>query len=370
MVIFGSMYQLIPVVLEVRVYSERMANIQFWIFSLGTVGLVYGFWSFNVGYLLAVSASLVTVGVLLFIVNVLATMSCITKWNLTGLFLLTAVAYLALTAVAGLLLAVNLGFPFISRIHLDYLKIHAHVAFIGWVFMVIMGVGLKLIPMFGLSHGYSTVPSKVAYVCVNLGLAGVTVEWLFAGPNWLLQLYVGVLVFGILGFFVQLILIFRHRLRRYLDLGMKHSAAAFFYLLAATLTGGYIAFAFSTDTQREETVILAYGFTILLGFFSTLIVGQLYKIIPFLVWFHTFSDKAGKEKVPMLKDMVYEKVGTVEFWLLNAGVLLAVAGILKEFSGMVCVGLALLLCAALLFAYNIVHVFRIKASYGDKGTGA
>ncbi|HET9130100.1 MAG TPA: hypothetical protein VFO86_04075, partial [Terriglobia bacterium] len=113
MVIFGSMYQLIPVVLEVRVYSERMANIQFWIFSLGTVGLVYGFWSFNVGYLLAVSASLVTVGVLLFIVNVLATMSCITKWNLTGLFLLTAVAYLALTAVAGLLLAVNLGFPFI-----------------------------------------------------------------------------------------------------------------------------------------------------------------------------------------------------------------------------------------------------------------
>ena len=44
MIIFGALFQLVPVVLEVKLFSEKLAEIQFWFYLLGVIGLVYGFW--------------------------------------------------------------------------------------------------------------------------------------------------------------------------------------------------------------------------------------------------------------------------------------------------------------------------------------
>ena len=52
MIIFGALFQLIPVVLEVNLFSEVLAEIQFWIFLIGVIGMVYCFWHFNIGMLM------------------------------------------------------------------------------------------------------------------------------------------------------------------------------------------------------------------------------------------------------------------------------------------------------------------------------
>ena len=366
MVIFGAMFQLVPVVLEVRLFSARLGEIQFWIYTAGTAGLVYGFWFFHVGVLFTVSASLITLAMALFILNIVTTMGRVKQWNLTGLFLLSALVYLAITALAGLLLSINLGYPFISRIHLAYLKIHAHLGFIGWVVMVIMGVGLKLIPMFGLSHGYSTKPARVALVLVNIGLLGVSIEWLLTGAAWLLTTYVVILVLGLLVFVVQLVLILKHRMRRILDLGMKHSVVAFAYFLLSTLFGLGLATVEIESTELRESLILMYGGMIMLGFFSMLIVGQMYKIVPFLVWFHTFSDKVGKEPVPMLKDMFNERLGSVQFWIMNGGIVLVLFGLGSSQPIIAKAGLIAVFMASILFAFNLATVFRLRSRYGNK----
>lgn len=366
MIIFGAMYQLVPVVLEVKLFSAKLGEIQFWLYVVGILGFVYGFWNFNVGVHFTASASLVTLAIFIFIVNIFFTMANVTKWNLTGLYLLTALVYLKITALAGLLLSVNLGFPFISRIHLDYLKIHAHLGFIGWVVMVIMGVGLKLIPMFGLSHGFSTTPAKVAYVLVNIGLLGTTVEWLMTGPGWLLQCYIGLLGIGIFAFLFQLVEIFRHRMKKTLDIGMKHSAVAFGYFLLSSATGVFLAFADIGDEGLQQALVLTYGAVAIFGFFSMLIVGQMYKIVPFLVWFHTFSDRAGKEPVPLLKDMFSERLGTIQFWLINVGILFTLAGLLTTQPLLLRAGFTVVFLASVLFAVNIGNVFRLRIRYGHQ----
>jgi cbb3-type cytochrome oxidase subunit 1 len=43
MTIFGALFQLIPVALQVKLFSEILAEIQFWIFSLGVFTSVYSF---------------------------------------------------------------------------------------------------------------------------------------------------------------------------------------------------------------------------------------------------------------------------------------------------------------------------------------
>ncbi len=368
MIIFGAMYQLVPVVLEVKLFSATLGEIQFWLYVMGILGLVYGFWNFNVGTHFTASAALVTLAIVIFVVNIFFTLANVTKWNLTGLYLLTALVYLAITALAGLLLSINLGFPFISRIHLDYLKIHAHLGFIGWVVMVIMGVALKLIPMFGLSHGFSTSPAKVAYVFVNVGLLGITVEWLMTGPDWLLQLYVALLAIGILAFLIQLVEIFRHRMKKNLDIGMKHSVVAFGYFLLSLVTGLFLAFTDMGDTPVQHALVLTYGVTVIFGLFSMLIVGQMYKIVPFLVWFHTFSDRVGKEPVPMLKEMFSERVATIQFVLINVGVVFTLVGSLWTQPQLLRAGFSVVFLSSVLFALNIGNVFRWRIRYGNSRT--
>ncbi|MEX2088548.1 MAG: hypothetical protein WEB62_02210, partial [Bacteroidota bacterium] len=232
--------------------------------------------------------------------------------------------------------------------------------------MVIMGVGLKLIPMFGLSHGFSTKPARAALVLVNVGLLGLSVEWLFTGAEWLLTSYVAMLVLGLLAFIVQLVLILKHRMRRIFDLGMKHSVVAFSYFLLSVIFGFVLGVVEIHDVELREGLILMYGGMIMLGFFSMLIVGQMYKIVPFLVWFHTFSDKVGKEPVPMLKDMFSEKVGNVQFWILNAGIVLVLAGLGSSQSMVLTIGLNAMFIASLMVAFNIATVFRLRSRHGNK----
>ena len=122
MIIFGAMFQLVPVVLEVRLFSERLAEIQFWIFLLGIIGLVTGFWNFDTGIHLTASAIILNIAILIFSFNIIATMTRVKKWNLTGLYLAAAIFYLITTAVAGLLLSINLGYPFIKISHLQHTR--------------------------------------------------------------------------------------------------------------------------------------------------------------------------------------------------------------------------------------------------------
>ena len=54
-----------------------------------------------------------------------------------------------------------------------------------------------------------------------------------------------------------------------------------------------------------------------------MITAHLYKIVPFLVWFHRFSSLVGKQKVPMLADMVPLKSSNFGFSFYLIGFILS-----------------------------------------------
>ena len=103
-----------------------------------------------------------------------------------------------------------------------------------------------------------------------------------------------------------------------------------------------------------------HGFTVLFGCITLLIIGMMYKVVPFLVWFHKYSDKVGKEKVPLLKDMFSERIGSIQFWLINIGVPNVMVGLYLENQIIVGIGLTIMFIASLLFGYNMFTVFTRK----------
>jgi len=353
MTIFGALFQLIPVVLQVKLFSETLAEIQFWIFSFGVFTLVYSFWFFMIDFPLTLGASLINLAVLIFLLNVIVTLIRVKEWNITATFLSAALFYLLITAAAGLLLAVNLGYPYIEGDHLVYIKYHLIIAVAGWISMVIMGVTFKLIPMFTLSHNFSRTSGKWAFGLINTGLIGFLFELHPPGSKILFLISSLLTALGIIFFLWQVYIIFNKRIRKKLDAALKFSAVSFAFFGISVLSGLILLF---IDTTTVQNITLAYGYLIFFGFISMLITGQMYKILPFLTWYHKYSSKAGIEKVPMLKDMYSEKLSYVGFYLMLLSVTGVPVSLLLNSQQAVLIFLLLMLSGTILFVFNMLKI--------------
>lgn len=355
MIIFGALYQLIPVVLEVKLFSEKLAEIQFWIFLIGVIGLVHCFWYFNTGMYMNISAILLNLAMFIFSINIIMTFTRVKKWNITGLHLGAAIFYLIVTAVAGLLLVINLGNPYIKIDHLQYLNLHAHVAFIGWISMVVMGVTYKLIPMFTLSHGYELHFAKWAFWLINMGLLGINTIFHYEDTSFLYYIFNPMIAAGILLFLIQVFVIFQNRVRKKLDTGLKFSAHAYLMLGLSTVLGTFIAF---TDYENILNLTLIYGYMIIFGYMSMLIVGKMYKIVPFLVWYHKYSSKVGIEKIPILKEMFNEKIAENGMYLMIVAILCTIYSLAFRIEIGLVASFSIMLISSLIFSFNMITIFR------------
>jgi hypothetical protein len=103
-------------------------------------------------------------------------------------------------------------------------------------------------------------------------------------------------------------------------------------------------------------VTLIYGYLIIFGYISMLIVGQMYKVMPFLVWYNKYSSKVGIEKVPMLKDMFREKIAATGYYFMVT----ALAGVIFSFAAQISAGLLIsfifMFIGSLIFLFNFSYI--------------
>ena len=355
--IFGAIFQLIAIILKVKLWSEKLAFIQYGLHVTGMLLLVWSFYNFNFTTLIIVAGSFLMLAVLIFLVNLGVTLSKGGKDNLTGKFLVASNIYLFFTVLLGLLLAINLGHPFLPGDHLKLLTVHAHLGIAGWIGMVIAGVSLKLIPMFTLSHGYSVKPSWLVFVFLNTGILGFSLSRVLGFSQAGDFVFVPLIALAFLVFFYQILLIMKKRMKKNLDLGIKFSVFAYSALVAALLGGISFLFISSGNGSDEMNLTLVYGFIVLFGFISQLIMGQMYKIIPFLVWFHFYSSKVGLKKVPLLKDLYNRNISKAQYYITNVSLFITIAGLLFNHEIILLTGLSFYLTGALLFSYNILSTY-------------
>jgi len=141
MIVFGALYQLIPVVFETSLYSEKLAKFTFWLSGFSVIFLTYSFWIGAYSSLLVYASLLMFISLMLFVVNVFLSYKNSKLKNISSKFVITAVLWLAITELIGTLIAFNFKFNFLSEIHLHYLKIHATIGLVGWFLLLIIGVG-------------------------------------------------------------------------------------------------------------------------------------------------------------------------------------------------------------------------------------
>ena len=107
MLAMGAVYQLISVILQSNLYSERIGYIHYVIFTTGLAGLLYGFLAGRPSWI-AAFAILVFTGIVLFVWNIVATLIHAKRWDAITVSAACSVSYLMLTGFTGMAMGVNL----------------------------------------------------------------------------------------------------------------------------------------------------------------------------------------------------------------------------------------------------------------------
>lgn len=318
MTLTGASYQLVPVVLEVRLRSEWLALAGYPVLAVGIACMVAGFWSIH-PLLLMVGALAVAAALLVYAGHVTLTVLQSPAHRMYRLFFLGATVYLVVVCALGTIMAASLRW---GGLHRDLLPAHVIAAALGWLTLLAMGVAYKLVPMFALSHGHGEGRGTTVFALSAVGalLLLLGAIWDLPARGMAIAAVLPLCAVGLFGRDQWLFLRKRHKPR--LDVGLRLSVVAFGYLgLVAVL--GWLALAGVLRLGHGALVILA-----LLGWLGCLMAGQTYKIVPFLVWYHRYAGRAGREKVPLLREMYDERVANAGMWpLAAAGAVLAVGAV-------------------------------------------
>jgi len=313
--VFGALCQLLPVALGTPVRSTRVAHAAFWTFAPG-VGIFAAGVATSRTTLHHAGILLVALGIVLVAANVGAALPRARSRDVTWGAIALALTYLVSTLVLGIVLLHNLHTGFLAGSRVGVLASHLHVAIVGWLLIMIVGVSHRLLPMFLLAHGADTswtrralglLGAGVPVLALGLGLAQAAAAW--AGAVLLLA--------GLGCFYRQVFAFYRARVRRQLDVGMRFAATALGFLAASAILGP-VVLAWGGSSPRLGTVYVVGG---LLGGIVLYVIGFFYKIVPMLAWTAHFRGRMGKGPVPTVAQLYSARLAHVQLGLMGLGVL-------------------------------------------------
>jgi len=345
--IMGASYQLVPIVFARPIWSERLARWQFALLVAGMIGLVAHFYIAEFSGMLW-AAGVVGAGIVAHLVNMAMSLRGLARWTFTARLFAMSLAGLVLTLGFGVVLAADRVARFLPAAgFFPTLHSHFHLALLGWVMPVVLGVAARVYPMFLLAREPAGWPGRAQLWGLGLGVPLLTLG-LLASP-WLARVGALLVAAAVLGHLAWVAEIARARRRPALDWGLRFVLTGAACLLPATALGLGLAF----DVLGGPRLALAYAVVALGGWISLTIVGMMLKIVPFLVWYRVYAPQVGRAAVPTLAQLARPALEGLAWWLLTGGVLGLAAALAAGSAAWIRAAGAVLTLGALAFAATL-----------------
>jgi hypothetical protein len=347
--IMGASYQLIPIVLERPVWSERLARWQYVVFVAGTIGVVGHFfiaeWS---GFVWG--AGLLTLATAAHVLNAALSVRGLRRWTFTARLVVLALGGFMLTAIFGCVLGMSHVHRMLPGSFFSTLHAHVHLALLGWVLPMVIGVAARVYPLFLLAQEPGGRGGTVQLWGLVLGVPATVLGLVLESRLVLLgAIAVAAALVAHLAWIVAMV---RGRRRPALDWGLRFVLAGAVFLVPAAALG----LALAADALAGPRWALAYAVVGFGGWASLTIAGMMLKIVPFLVWYRAYAPSVGRAPVPTLAQLGWPVAEGVAFALLVAGMgVLAAAVALGDATWIRAAGVALAAGAAM-FAAALVRV--------------
>ena len=323
MVMAGAMFQMLPVLAGTPVPRPRMvASIVHPALLLGTL-LFAGSLLFAQPMLLKIAISLLSVGLVVFLVAILLTLSRTRNQTATVFAMGLATTALGVTLLFGLTLSASRAWG-IALPSLSLRDLHPVWGLIGWTGLLVAGVAYHIVPMFQMTPNYPQwlIRGFAPVVFVVLALWSVA-KWQAGGAWWQ---WLGLICIGLLAgantLFAGITLDLQRRRRRRLpDLTLEFWRVGMLSVaLAAVL---WVSQIFPLLSFRQSSALL--GVLMIIGAAMSFISGMLCKIVPFLAWFHLQAKMGVGGALPNVKAMLPDKAQRLQLRLHLAALALCVA---------------------------------------------
>lgn len=362
MIILGASHQLVPVLIEGQLYSNKLAYISFVLAAIGIPLLAYGFYVFDMGLHTLCGGILIILSIIAYLINIAVSMAKSKHENVHAYFVFTAVIWLLATTIVGWLLLYNFTAPLFSQSSLAYLPLHAHLGIVGWFLLMIMGVGSRLIPMFLISKYNNVKQLWWIYGLINGGLLIFIFLFLFANNRVLLLIPLIAVAMAIILFANFCYKSYKQRIRKKVDEQMQVSLLSVLMMILPILFLIAIIILLVMTTTENMSLIISYGFIIFFGWITAIILGMTFKTLPFIVWNKAYHHLAGKGKTPNPKDLfsstIYKYMGVVYI----LGFVLFTVGILCHFILLLQLAAVFLVITSLLYNWNVIKLLMHKPS--------
>jgi hypothetical protein len=349
--ILGASYQLIPIVLERPVWSERLARWELAVTTLGVIGVV-GHVAIAAWSGLIWGATLVAAGVTLHVVNTALSLRGLERWSFTAAMLAMGFAGLVVTTVFGAALGVEHVRAFLPGTFYARLHAHVHLALLGWVLPVVLGVSAHVYPLFVLAPRPGRRVLAVQAWGLALGAPAVVLGLLMAPPLVVAGALAVAVAVGAHVFWVGRLL--RSSRRPAFDWALRFLVAGATYLALAAALGVALA----VGAAGGPRWALTYGVLALGGWVSLTIIGMMLKIVPFLVWYRAYAPRAGRLPVPGLADLRSPVMEAIAFVALTAGIAVLAVAVAVGDAAAIRAASVVVLAGSLAFAVSVASILR------------
>ena len=355
--ILGSFYVVGPLALRVPMVAGPGDWIAFVAFVSGVGGMVAHFW-INSYDGMAWSAMLVF-GAVVFVGwrAVRGLPRSTAPWPVAAHVALAFVNLLG-AAILGMLIGFDRTRGFLGVSPLAMMFAHAHLAAVGWVMMMVIGLSYRLIPMIlpaAMPTGRSLATSAIA---IETGLGVLLVELLRdSGFVWIGALLI---VVGIASFVIQIRNTVARRMPRppalpRRDWSTWQTHAAFFWLIGAAGIG--LALSVGLPDERRLSAMWIYGVAGLVGFLAQIVTGMQGRLVPLYAWYRAFG-ASGEPPATAANALPSASFARPIFLLWTVGVPLLAYGLPAGNTLVIRVAAACLFAGVCVGASYIAHMMR------------
>lgn len=309
-IMLGSLTQMLPVLAGAVIPKVSLvAKISHTLLLFGTIFMILGL-KFENSLLDSFAIVLLSSGFGMIITVISIGISKVKNFNATVKAMTTSLVFATFTVIMGLfLLYTYIGGDFIEYRN-SVANIHSVWGIFGFAGILIIGVTFQVLPMFYVAPKFKQFCKKRVVLLISLGL----MIWFFTslyfeeysiiGKAWI------ALFFWAFATTVWMKLSKRRRPISDVTVWYWRSASIF-------LTLGSFLWIFDEYFKHEYIVMVA----ILLGggFILSIMIGMLYKIIPFLVWFHL--NGMGYMSIPTMNEMINKNLAKAQFFLFIASLI-------------------------------------------------
>lgn len=347
----GALLQVLPVVCGIPVAgSARRWSAVHAALCAGTLLLAAGFLAED-PILFRWSVPLLAVGFSLFLIPVLAG-----AWRRRGSGDVTQAIGLALlalvpTVVLGLVLAASFAGWVAGLPLLELTAVHLGWGAAGWIGLLVLAIACQVMPMFQATPNYPVWVARRIPVAVFLLLLALSVASA-AGSKAVLPVQLAC-AFLLALFAMQSLRLLRQRKRPRPDV-----TTLYWWLAMGSLILALAAFA--VGGQRPSWAVLI-GTLFIVGFGMSAVTGMLFKIVPFLCWYHA-QDQAGLlqgRRPPALKHYLEDAVAKRQWAVQAAATLMMLAACVANLSGQEAVALWLARTAGIMFALAMAWLLQL-----------